>query len=545
MQETNDYSVANENCLNKDVSTGSNSIDLSEEFCGIPDSLTRLLELDNQMYGGKSLERRNVSMAMFARTNEEAYKDLAKEVQEVGHQFFRYVNGETINSSWRYITDVLLYRDSEQLNRYLHCLFNYGRTRSNGMFGISVEHNHIHVIHDCSFSDGTCRCVWRKQVESIGEIKPLRKEAKPIWKFTRTDWYDVFIYFFLRKRGTRQIWIRGENWQVPSDSQLVRWEEKYNSWRQMVRVEDSGSDSECERQSNKRTSRAASLTHNNEIYGKRPAKAGKFSYIRTETKTLLLKYYTCPVSSIRDVKEFRDNAVLSDPKNKDYIQASFDDFGKDLNDLKLRDFYNMLTKEDCNPKFITSMDYGSMEDSIKIVNELLRYQFNDCLESITHFLTSLVDVLDKRLPKCNCISVKSPPSAGKNFFFDMVLAILLNYGQLGQANKHNVFAFQEAPNKRVLLWNEPNYCGSLTDTIKMMLGGDPYTVRVKHAMDTHVARTPVIVLTNNHVPFLSDIAFRERVVKFDWKHAPFLKNIEYKPYPMCFFEILKQYEINF
>ena len=38
------------------------------------------------------------------------------------------------------------------------------------MFGFSVEDDHIHVIHDCAFSDGTCRDVWRKQVESIGEI---------------------------------------------------------------------------------------------------------------------------------------------------------------------------------------------------------------------------------------------------------------------------------------------------------------------------------------------------------------------------------------
>ena len=112
MQETNNYSVAKENYSSEDVFTGSNSADIREEFSGIPDSLTRLLELDNQMHGREPIERRDVSMAMFARTNQEAYKDLAKEIQEVGYQFFRYVNGEIINSSWRYITDVLLYRDS-------------------------------------------------------------------------------------------------------------------------------------------------------------------------------------------------------------------------------------------------------------------------------------------------------------------------------------------------------------------------------------------------------------------------------------------------
>lgn len=495
--------------------------------------------------GGMSFSsgRRDVTMAHFARRNQEAYQDLVQEVQEMGDIFMEYVTGKIINGSWRYITDVITFRSERELHKIMDVLCRYGRSRRNGMFGFSVEADHVHVIHDCSFSDGTCRDIWRKQIESIGEIKPLRKEIKPIWKFTRTDWYDVFIYFFLRKRGARQIWIRGEGWKTPTNSQLLRWEEKYNAWRQMVRGEDSGSDSERERQDHKRPRRSTSVSSNNEIHGQKSRKNGKFSYIREKTKALLLNYYCCPVSAVADVREFREDDTLCDPKNKDYVQAAFMDFGKDLIDLKLRDFYVML--KDKTPMFNTCMDYGSLLDSVEWIDGLLRFQFSDDLEQICHFLTSLVDVLDKRLPKCNSIVVKSPPSAGKNFFFDMVLAILLNYGQLGQANKHNVFAFQEAPCKRVLLWNEPNYCASLTDTIKMMLGGDPYAVRVKHAMDTHVKRTPVIILTNNNVNFMHDIAFRERLVKFEWKYAPFLKDIECKPYPMAFFEILNKYNIEY
>lgn len=508
-------------------------------------SISRMVD-ENSRNSGRQLftrRRREVSMADFARQHQEGYQDLAKEIEEMGNIFFDYVLGKTINSSWRYVTDVILFRNERDLYKIVGILCKYGRSRRNGMFGFSVEDNHIHVIHDCSFSDGTCRDIWRKQIESIGEIKPLRKEVKFIWKFTRTDWYDVFVYFFCRKRGTRQIWVRGENWKTPSDAQLVRWEEIYNTWRPMVRSEDSGSDSERERQDHKRARRSTSVSSNNEIHGKKSRKNGKFAYIRKETKALLLKYYCCPVSAVRDVKEFREDDMLCDPKNKDYVQAAFDDFGKDLIDLSLRDFYNMLKNR--KPLFNTSMDYGTLEESLEWVNQLIKFQFNEDIEQISIFLTSLVDILDKRLPKCNSLCVKSPPSAGKNFFFDMIFAIFLNYGQLGQANKHNVFAFQEAPNKRILLWNEPNYCGSLTDTIKMMLGGDPYTVRVKHAMDTHVKRTPVIILTNENVNFMTNIAFRERIVKFTWKYAPFLKDINCKPYPMAFFELLNKYNIEF
>lgn len=329
--------------------------------------------------------------------------------------------------------------------------------------------------------------------------------------------------------------------------QLVRWAEKRKSWGQVVRQQDCRNNDELDEDGSgvKRKSNEPSDSFKEAYGGKRSKTSGIYSIIRKKTKTQLLKYWCCPVSSIRDILEFREDDMLTNPKNVHYLQAAFDDFGKDLMTMKLRDFEAILTKEYAEPQFFTSFDYGTLDESIEWIDQLLKFQFNDDEEQISNFLVSLVDIIDKRLPKCNALVVKSPPSAGKNFFFDMVLAIILSYGQLGQANRHNVFAFQEAPNKRILIWNEPNYCASLTDTLKMMFAGDPYTVRVKHQMDTHVKRTPVIVLTNSVVNFMTDLAFKERIVKFNWKHASFLKDIECKPYPLCLFHILKKYKIDY
>jgi hypothetical protein len=488
---------------------------------------------------------RPLSMARIAEKSSKDFELLAEEIKKMGNIFMDYVTGKDIKISWRYISDVVLYDNSRSRDSIVEILRSYGGARRSGMFGFSVESDHIHVIHDCAFSGGHCRDVWREQVKPFGTIRPARTENKPIFKFTPTDWYDVFIYFFLQKRGTREIWVRRKSWKAPTDAELVRWEEEFNTRGQMVRSEDSGSDSNSERLENNRTRRAAPSTSTDEIYGKRSKTTGKYCYIKQKTKALLLKYYCSPVSSIRDVREFRDDNILSDPKNKDYLQSSFDDFGKDRNDMTLRDIYNVLIEPDCNPVFIQSMLYGDIEESTEWIDDLLRFQFDEDEERICQFLTSLVDVVDKKLPKCNALCVRSPPNAGKNFFFDMLFALCLNYGQLGQANRHNVFAFQEAPNKRILLWNEPNYESSLTDTLKMMMGGDPYNVRVKNQMDAHVRRTPVIILTNTTVPFMSDTAFKTRIVQFNWKVAPQLKQIEVKPYPMCLFKIFNKYNIEF
>lgn len=311
----------------------------------------------------------------------------------------------------------------------------------------------------------------------------------------------------------------------------------------MVRCEDSGSDSDCSRQTNKRTRRAVDISSDDEVYGKKSKFPGKFSYIKSKTKALLLKYWCTPLSAIRNVDEFRNNNVLSDPKNKDYVLASFDDFGRDINNKSLREIKELLMAGE--PLFNVGTDYGTMEESLLWIDELIRFQCGDSDEEILHFLNSLVDILDKRLSKCNGLVIHSPPSAGKNFFMDMLFAIFMNYGQLGQANRHNVFAFQEAPNKRIILWNEPNYETCLTDTLKLMFAGDPYTVRVKHSMDTHVSRTPVIILTNRVVDFMVDIAFRDRLVIFYWHEAPQLKDIVKKPHPMSFYSLLDKYNITY
>jgi hypothetical protein len=489
------------------------------------------------------VSQRYESMVSILRSDGETYKLLAEEIEKVGGDFFRYFHGETVNITGRYISDVFLYRGKRFLNATLERLREYGGSRRNGMFGFSVEDDHIHIIHDCTYSGGSCRCAFKDKIRPFGQFGPDRRYNKHLYKFTRTDWYDVFTYFFLAKRGTREIWFNGKSWEAPNDSELVRWEEIHSTRREMVRCEDSGSNSECSGQSNKRSRRAIDSSSDNEIYGKKAKSNGLYANIKQKTKTLLLKYYPSPISAIRDTMEFRNDDLLSDPKKKDYVQAAFDDFGKDLNVMTLREIETML--QHAEPIFIKSMCYGNMEESLVWIDDLLNYQFNEIEEDILHFLNSLVDVLDRKVTKLNSISVLSPPSAGKNFFFDMILALCLNYGQLGQANRHNVFAFQEAPNKRVLIWNEPNYDSSLTDTIKMMFAGDPYTVRVKHLMDQHVSRTPVIILSNTQVPFMVDNAFKDRLIQFRWKEAPQLRDIVLKPYPMSFFALLKKYNIEY
>lgn len=165
--------------------------------------------------GGKA------SMAQFLRSDAEGYKLLAEEIEKVAKPFLNYFNGESIPLTGRYISDVFLYRGQRKLIKIVEQLCKYGESRRNGMFGYSVEDDHIHIIHDCSYSTRSCRCAFKEKIQSFGEFRPNRWYNKPLWKFTRTDWYDVIVYFFFAKRGARKVWIRGKSWEVPNDGMYI------------------------------------------------------------------------------------------------------------------------------------------------------------------------------------------------------------------------------------------------------------------------------------------------------------------------------------
>lgn len=471
------------------------------------------------------------------------YDNILQELDKMGESFFQYCTGESIRPSWRYLSDVIIPTSNRNFEVCLETLNEYGKSKRRGMFARVADGDHIHILHDCAYTNSSCRCIWRERVKPFASIKCARTVNKPWYQFSKWDWYNVFIYFFLEKRGDRKIWFGGASGKVPTDAELVRWGEINPTWREMVRQQDSRDSNVSFQSANHNEGGRTDFTLTEDVYSKTPNKMRKFTYIKQKTKALLNKYFPSPSSAIKDFDEFRKDDLLIDPKNKDYVDSSILDFGKDINNCSLRQLYNILCNGD--PKFFVSMAYGSLSESVDVINNLLIYQFQDDCDAIKQFLDNVVDIFDKKLPKTNCMVIHSPPSSGKNYFFDMLFAISMNYGQLGMANRNNQFAFQEAPNKRLLLWNEPNYESCLTDTLKMMMEGAPYTVRVKNLADQHVKRTPIFVLTNNAVNFMFDPAFTDRIYLYKWKSAPFLKDIPFKPFPMAFFTILDMYNVVF
>lgn len=135
--------------------------------------------------------------------------------------------------------------------------------------------------------------------------------------------------------------------------------------------------------------------------------------------------------------------------------------------------------------------YYDIPTSVDILEKIVFYQNHEDETSTYIFLKDLFEILDMRIPKCNCMVILSPPNAGKNFFFDCVINSMINFGQMGSFNKYSGFPIQECVNRRVILWNEPNFEPAAEETLKCLFGGDACNAKVKYQGDVVINKTPI------------------------------------------------------
>lgn len=265
---------------------------------------------------------------------------------------------------------------------------------------------------------------------------------------------------------------------------------------------------------------------------------------------LLFRYPCCPPDAFYSIPEFFQNShlnVLDDNCKKIRIALRnwcstlrmwlVDDFNTYYSNPSVTPYFNSYGK-----RFPKNMYYG-VDQSVHIANELLLLQFQDDEELIVKFLTDLYNIVDRKIAKFNSMCICSPPSAGKNYFFDAVASYFLNYGMFGTANKTNNFSWSDGAGKRLVLWNEPNYEQFHVEKIKELLGGDVTRIHVKYKNDQPLTAPPVIILTNNMLNICKDPVFADRLVTYEWRAAPFLKLHQRKLNPLFFYKLLKRWNI--
>lgn len=421
-----------------------------------------------------------------------------------------------------------------------------GVTYNGAIFIICSHGDHYHVIHDCSYSSSTCRCTKIQAIKDNGFIRYGRRIICSN-QFTIRHWRNLAEYCEKGERTLDLLFIAGRAWIQYS-------EDRHNSIR---RCSDFGQkpmvDSGDETNSVHNFIKCGSEGNQNEgddpndIQGSE--KAGSETGCKGDSlQKFIQKYPTSPLAHIFQTRHWTRGKYRYMPKNCSLIQSAMFNIGLDFVDMSIEDFGKYFAK--CEPQnliFNSPMGdineyYYDIEKSVYVMEELLNHQFNDNANLVKLFLTDVYNICNKINPKKNTLFILSPPNAGKIFFFDAVIHFFINFGQLGNFNKYNSFPMQECCNKRIILWNEPCMEESSTETLKTLLGGDATNAKVKYSNDTIIQRTPVIVLSNNDI-FPKDLAFRSRIIKYNWKTCSDLKILKKKPWPLAFHTLLEKYDL--
>ncbi|GFQ78558.1 nonstructural protein [Trichonephila clavata] len=86
---------------------------------------------------------------------------------------------------------------------------------------------------------------------------------------------------------------------------------------------------------------------------------------------------------------------------------------------------------------------------------------------------------------------------------------------------------------------------SAKDDFKKLCEGKALNVRIKHCADGIYYRTPVLLLSNNHLDICTDPTFRDvRIKIFHWRKCELLKDSNKQPYPMAIFDLYSHYNVS-
>lgn len=133
--------------------------------------------------------------------------------------------------------------------------------------------------------------------------------------------------------------------------------------------------------------------------------------------------------------------------------------------------------------------------------------------------------------------IVGPPNSMKTTFINALASFVLVKGQIQNFNRNNSFPLTDCVDKRILLWDEPNFDRNDLETIKQLFAGDPCVVSVQYSNNITISKTPVFCTANSSV-FPKNDAFLSRMNTYHWSPPPFLSDSYKMINPLAFIDLI-------
>ena len=441
----------------------------------------------------------------------------------------------------------------------------------NSLFKWAVGHgDHIHFVHDCTYSNGSCRCFakydgFEKSTRRIIQTQSLTEE----------DFVLIVKYQFAGGRKVYEVRVGNVDYtrlfnKLPSIRD-VECETSFD-WdaRDVERCLSEGQVlwDNLERRSDIPTDDELGSGHDRDDSPTEPAKRSRRSTHQKTTQQkqqerleeFILAIGKVPLHDFVTTNEFlnsnwrfhNDMSTLFKNAIKvvkfKFCNMALRDYKRYYETLTVLPYWDTSTRENFDKK------YMSLKDSKKWLMKLLIYQNNESAAmlnvekgivnteynwqpNVWSYVKDLIALLDKSRHKKNTDVYISPPNAGKTLFMDLIRDYLINCGQMSNWNRNSNFPLQTCGYTRAIFWNEPNYEQSVERNLLKLLGGDSLNAAIKNQMDVNIEKTPVFVTSNNY-PFPNAPEFEYRIQRYNWKSAPFLIYIKGKKFHPLTFQYL-------
>lgn len=433
----------------------------------------------------------------------------------------------------------------------------------------TIHDDHYHIVHDCTYSNGSCRCF--NKFQFTGRVRHTVETQL----LTLEDFELIVKYHFDGERGVEILEVGGIDisglFDRPKSVQL-----KFNSTGETAYT---GDVEVCTQESeilwNKSSGRGNQQPggeNDNQYDQNGPETSGKSRKRRStndqfsnqekkneqeKLEEMILSICKVPLHDFVTTDKFINSHWR-------FVNNLSTTFKNAISTVKLKFYQMRLSNYRVFYEGISEMPYWdtsnrnefdekymSIEVSKRYLLKLLIAQYhsesinlqtgkvldNDWKSAVYAYVKDLIMLLDKKRHKLNTDVYISPPNAGKTLFCDLLRDYFVNCGQMAHWNRNSSFPLQTCGFTRIIFWNEPNYESSVERNLLKLLGGDSYNAAIKNQMDVNISKTPFIVTANND-PFPRKPEFEYRCKYHYWKSVPFLIQVNGKKFHPLSFQYL-------
>ena len=415
---------------------------------------------------------------------------------------------------------------------------------------------HVHILHDCNWTLNKCRCQF---TAFFRDIRGSSRHDTVVTFYGNERRCAATVAYTAVGRSRRLLYLVSSPARVPEGFVLLqtdvlwhcRRDENRAAGRGLVEAEEEG-DTLCSAYVSREGSstgvdQLGPTTSGEHTHGGEGGKA-PVEKVNTLILKMLKEYLPVPLVNVVLLKEFTSHPKLQlVNRNHKGLNEVVGSFERMLHSATFQDLVEIIDQAP-SAKFQAlnrPVDlYGDLNENVVMVKKLILHQNQNDLDAAKTFLRIVVAVLDRELPKLNTLYLVGPSNAGKSLFVQMLASFCISVGTLRVLNRSSgSFPTQDCVDKRVIVWEEPNYDeAEFGEFLKQLLGGGQINSAIKFSKDCAIPRTPVLI-TSNKMLFSKDPAWNSRIHRCVWYAAPFLGEFGYQLHPLSFLRVLRDWNI--